>query len=79
MSYKIILDSCGEIPEKYQGDNRLERVPLSLEVGDYMIYDDESFDQAEFLAKVAACPTCIQSGGGSCICGHTDLQTERES
>jgi len=61
MSYKIILDSCGEIPEKYQGDNRLERVPLSLEVGDYMIYDDESFDQAEFLAKVAACPTCPRS------------------
>ena len=61
MSYKIIMDSCGEIPEQYLGDERFERIPLSLEVGDYFIYDDEHFDQAEFLAKVAACPTCPRS------------------
>lgn len=61
MSYKIIMDSCGEIPEQYLGDERFERIPLSLEVGDYFIYDDEHFDQAEFLAKVAECPTCPRS------------------
>lgn len=61
MSYKIILDSCGELPEKYLHDSRFERVPLGLEVGDYCIMDDENFDQKVFLEKVAACPTCPKS------------------
>ena len=61
MSYKIILDSCGELPEKYKKDARFELVPLGLEVGDYHIMDDESFDQAEFLKRVAAYPGCPKS------------------
>ncbi len=61
MSYKIILDSCGELPEELQQDPRFERVPLGLEVGDYSILDDEHFNQKEFLAKVAACPVCPKS------------------
>ena len=61
MSYKIVVDSCCELPEKYSNDLRFERVPLSLEVGDYHILDDENFDQKSFLQKVAACPTCPKS------------------
>ena len=61
MSYKIILDSCGELPENLLGDERFERVPLGLEVGDYQILDDDNFNQAEFLQKVAECPTCPKS------------------
>lgn len=61
MSYKIILDSCGELPEALQKDNRFERVPLSLEVGDYQILDDDKFDQKEFLQKVAEYTGCAKS------------------
>ncbi|MCI9436184.1 MAG: DegV family protein [Lachnospiraceae bacterium] len=61
MEYKIILDSCGELPENLLHDGRFERVPLSLEVGDYKIQDDENFNQAEFLRKVAAYPECPKS------------------
>ena len=61
MSYKIVVDSCCELPPEYQGDVRFERVPLGLEVGDYQILDDEHFDQAEFLEKVAAYPKCPKS------------------
>lgn len=61
MGYKIILDSCGELPEEFRNDTRFERVPLGLEVGDYCIMDDEKFDQKQFLEKVAACPTCPKS------------------
>ncbi len=61
MSYKIILDSCGELPEEYKKDPRFEIVPLGLEVGDYCILDDEDFDQAEFLKKVAEYPKCPKS------------------
>lgn len=61
MGYKIILDSCGELPAELQGDKRFERVPLSLEVGEYRIWDDENFDQREFLQKVAEYPLCPKS------------------
>lgn len=61
MSYKIVVDSCCELPEEYRKDERFEIVPLGLEVGDYQIPDDESFDQAAFLKKVAASPQCPKS------------------
>ena len=61
MSYKIVVDSCCELPKELLADPRFERVPLGLEVGDYQILDDENFNQAEFLQKVADCPTCPRS------------------
>lgn len=61
MSYKIVVDSCCELPEQYKKDSRFQSIPLGLEVGDYQILDDESFNQKEFLAKVAAYPTCPKS------------------
>lgn len=61
MEYKIVVDSCCELPEKYRSDDRFARVPLTLEVGDYVILDDETFDQKLFLRKVAQCPTCPKS------------------
>lgn len=61
MSYKIVVDSCCELPEKFLGDARFERVPLGLEVGEYRIPDDENFNQEEFLRKVAEYPKCPKS------------------
>ncbi|MDD3368222.1 MAG: DegV family protein [Lachnospiraceae bacterium] len=61
MSFKIVLDSCGELPEQYQHDERFQRVPLQLIVGDYQVADDENFNQTEFLQKVAATETCAKS------------------
>lgn len=61
MGYKIVVDSCCELPEKYKNDKRFQSVPLTLEVGDYVIQDDETFDQKEFLRRVAAYPLCPKS------------------
>lgn len=61
MSYKIVVDSCCELPKELLQSDRFERVPLGLEVGEYQILDDENFNQAEFLEKVAACPDCPKS------------------
>lgn len=61
MSYKIVVDSCCELPEELMNDPRFERVPLGLEVGEYRITDDDNFNQADFLKKIAACPSCPKS------------------
>lgn len=61
MSYKIVVDSCCELPETDKNDRRFQIVPLGLEVGDYVIQDDETFDQKEFLRQVAAYPLCPKS------------------
>lgn len=61
MKYKMILDSCGEIPENFKTDERFQNVPLGLDVGDYHILDDENFNQAEFIEKVAQSPVCPKS------------------
>lgn len=61
MDYKIVVDSCCELPEEYLDDPRFERIPLSLTVGDYTILDDDSFDQIDFLRRIAECPTCPKS------------------
>ena len=60
-SIKLIVDSCCEIPEKYKNDPRIEIVPLWLEIGDYRILDDENFDQADFIKRVAESPLCPKS------------------
>ena len=62
MSYKIVVDSCCELPEELKKDVRFEIVPLTLIVGDtYEKLDDDSFDQKEFLQAVAQCPVSPKS------------------
>lgn len=54
MSYKIIIDSCGELTDEMKKDGHFQSVALELDVDDYHITDDESFDQLEFLKRVKA-------------------------
>ena len=61
MSYKIVIDSCGELLEEWKEDVRIESVPLTLSVSGENIIDDETFYQKDFLAKVAASPECPKS------------------
>lgn len=61
MSYKIVIDSCGELTEEMKRDGHFENAALTLYVDEYTIVDDETFDQADFLAKVAASPNCPKS------------------
>ena len=61
MSFKIILDSCGEQTAEMKADPRFASAALTLEVAQEQIIDDETFDQAEFLRKVAASPECPKS------------------
>lgn len=62
MKYKIVVDSCCELPENLKNDPRFEIVPLTLIVGDqYEKEDNMEFNQREFLDAVAACPECPKS------------------
>lgn len=61
MSYKIIVDSCGELTEEMKQSGNFETAALSIDIDDYHIVDDDTFDQKTFLAKVAASPNCPKS------------------
>ncbi|RHR31885.1 DegV family protein [Clostridium sp. AF19-22AC] len=61
MSYKVIVDSCGELTEEMKESGIFETASLSMEVGGVRIVDDETFDQADFLKRVAASPECPKS------------------
>lgn len=61
MSYKIVVDSCGELPEKLKESGYFETVSLEILVDDYRIVDDENFDQADFLRRMKESPNCPKS------------------
>lgn len=61
--YKIVIDSCGELPEDLKADGHFFTVPLLLDVDGYQITDDETFNQRDFLQRVKA---CIHSPKSSC-------------
>ena len=61
MKFKVIVDSCGELTPEMKQDERFASAALTLEVGADIIVDDETFDQADFLRKVAAYPECPKS------------------
>ena len=61
MSYKIVIDSCGELTDELKRDPHYENVALELDVDDYHVMDDESFNQLEFLQKVKESPNSPKS------------------
>lgn len=58
MSYKIIGDSCLDLTEDMKKDPRFQMIPLTLQVDDTQVIDDETFDQKSFLKLVKASPNC---------------------
>ncbi len=61
MSYKIVVDSCCDLPVEYRKNPKFEVVPLILEIDGNVIVDDDTFDQADYLAKVAASENCAKT------------------
>lgn len=61
MSYKVVVDSCGELSTDMKKSGNFETASLSIEVGGHHIVDDESFDQADFLKRVRESPECPKS------------------
>lgn len=58
MTYKIIGDSCLDLTRELKKDKRFQMIPLTLQVGEKQVTDDETFDQKAFLELVKASPEC---------------------
>ena len=61
MKYKIIVDSCCDLTEELKMDQHFQVIPLTLQVGDTYMVDDETFDQARFLKLVDESAECPKS------------------
>lgn len=61
MSFHIVCDSCTDLTEEDLKKGCYTLVPLTLLVDGEETIDDETFDQADFLAKVAASKESVKS------------------
>ena len=61
MSFHIVCDSCTDLTEEDLKKGCYTLEPLTLLVDGEEIIDDETFDQADFLAKVAASKESVKS------------------
>ena len=61
MSYKIIIDSCGELTEEMKKSATFETASLQIDVDGHHIIDDETFDQADFLKRIRESDECPKS------------------
>ncbi|MEY8336559.1 DegV family protein [Lachnospiraceae bacterium 62-35] len=58
MTYKIIGDSCTDLTEELKKDSHIQLIPLTLQVDNIQIVDDETFNQKKFLKLVKDSPEC---------------------
>ena len=65
MTYRLIGDSCSDLDENLKKNENIRIVPLTLEIGDYQVIDDDKFNQKDFIKRMAeskvgaksACPS----------------------
>lgn len=76
LSYKVVIDSCGELLDEWKQDPRFESVALTLSVDGVNIIDDETFDQADFLKRVASARNVrnLHALHLSAICVHSTVR-----
>lgn len=58
MTYKIIGDSCLDLTEELKKDPHFQMIPLTLQVDDVQVIDDDTFDQKAFLDLVKKGKDC---------------------
>lgn len=56
MTYRLICDSCTDLPPELTADPRVKKIPLSIQIGPETVVDDENFQQGELLQKMRAWP-----------------------
>lgn len=61
MDYRIVGDSCCDLTKIELGKEQFISVPLTLQVDDVYITDDDTFDQGQFIKLVANSKGCPKS------------------
>ncbi len=56
MTYRLICDSCTDLPTELRADPCIRKVPLTIQVGAETVVDGEDFRQGELLQKMRAWP-----------------------
>lgn len=56
MTYRLICDSCTDLPTELRADPCVKKVPLSIQVGAETVVDNDDFRQGELLQKMRAWP-----------------------
>ena len=56
MTYRLICDSCTDLPSELGADTHVKKVPLTIQVGPETVVDGEDFRQGELLQKMRAWP-----------------------
>lgn len=79
VSYKVIVDSCCELTEEFRSNVDCAIIPMGITVDDYNIIDDDSFDQQDFLKRVAASPNCPKSNCSSPEAYIDAMKTDAEN
>lgn len=61
MSYRIIADSCCDKTECMKTWDNITFVPMTLSIEDYTIFDDENFDQDDFIRRTIEAKTVAKT------------------
>lgn len=61
MDYKILVDSCTDLPKQLREDPHINVIPLTLMVDDKEYVDNEEFNQKEFLKAMKDSPNSPRS------------------
>lgn len=56
MTYRLICDSCTDLPSELGADPHVKKVPLTIQIGPETVVDGEDFRQGELLQKMRAWP-----------------------
>lgn len=56
MTYRLLCDSCTDLPAEMCADPHVKKIPLSIQIGPETVVDDENFRQGELLQKIKAWP-----------------------
>ncbi len=61
MSYKIVADSCCDLTDEMRNWRNLTVVPMTLQIGDYIVQDDENFNQEDFIRRMVSSSVLAKS------------------
>ena len=61
MKFKIVGDSCTDFLPEDRAKEYMVTVPLTIDIGGFQVVDDDTFNQEDFLARVAEYDGCPRS------------------